>query len=90
MSEIQNHFVLLCNELDVDAVLPHMLQARLLTPDEYEKLRPTAGTAAKMRREQLLLLLPRKGSIHFELFCKCLVQSGQGFLAQRIGWQAGK
>ena len=81
---IQDNFVILCNKLDLDRILPVLCQMKMLTPDEYETLtnplRPT-----KQRRELLLLLLPRKGSDHFQIFGRCLVWSGQAELAGRIG-----
>lgn len=84
MAEIQNHFVLLCNELNVDSILPLLRQKKMLTADEYEQLAFTKLTLRE-KRERLLLLLPRKGSNHYYTFCCCLVWSGQRELARKMG-----
>ena len=81
---IQDNFVILCRQLDIERILPVLWQAKMLTSDEYEML-TNSGRTTKQRREQLLLLIPRKGSDHFQLFGCCLVWSGQEDLARKIG-----
>ena len=84
MAEIQDNFVLLCNELDVDSILPFLRQKKLLTTEEYERLL-FCGLSSKEKRERLLLsVLPRKGRTHLETFCTCLVLSGQRELAKKL------
>lgn len=84
MAEIQDNFVLLCNELDVDSILPFLRQKKLLTTEEYERLL-FSGLSPKEKRERLLLsVLPRKGRTHLEAFCSCLVLSGQRELARKL------
>ena len=81
---LQDHFVVLCNELDVDRIVPVLKAERMLTSDEMEQLtNPHFSTRA--RREKLLLFIPRKGRSHFEKFAECLVWSGQTELASKIG-----
>lgn len=81
---IQRNFIVLCSELQVDQVLPFLRQERMLTADEYEQL-TQAGLPTRAKREKLLIILPRKGRDHFEVFVKCLVWSGQAELARKIG-----
>ena len=81
---IQRNFIVLCSELQVDKVLPYLRQERMLTADEYEQLTQT-GIPTRTKREKLLIILPRKGRDHFEVFVKCLVWSGQAELARKIG-----
>ena len=83
-SRIQDHFVILSQKLDVDKVVPYLREERMLTVDEHEQLSHPMYSM-RQKRERLLLLLPRKGRNHFENFGKCLVWSGQGDLAERIG-----
>lgn len=81
---IQDNFVILCNELNVEKILPYLKQERMVTTDEYETLTsPTLNTRTK--REKLLIWLPRKGRNYFTKFGKCLVWSGQKELARHIG-----
>ena len=81
---IQDHFVVLCNELDVDRISPVLRQEGMLTADEFEQLTNQLFTTQN-RRQKLLLFIPRKGRTHFEKFCECLVWSGQTELARKIG-----
>ena len=81
---IQRNFIVLCSELEVDKVLPYIRQERMLTADEYEQLTQT-GLPTRTKREKLLIILPRKGRDHFDVFVKCLVWSGQAELARKIG-----
>ncbi len=81
---IQANFVVLCQELDVGRIAPILRQVRMLTSDEFEELSNPAFTT-RVKRERLLLFLPRKGSNHFERFAECLVWSGQEELARKIG-----
>ena len=83
-SRIQDHFVILSQRLDIDKVIPYLRGERMLTSDEYEQLSHPMYSM-RQKRERLLLLLPRKGRNHFENFGKCLVWSGQGDLAEKIG-----
>ena len=83
-SRFQPHFVLLCEQLNLDPLLPYLRQERMLTSDEYEMLTNVAFTK-KQQRERLLIILPRKGRRYFENFGKCLVWSGQVELARHIG-----
>lgn len=83
-SKFQPHFVRLCDQLDLDKLLPYLKQERMVTNDEYETLTNIAYTK-KQRREKLLIYLPRKGKLYFEKFGKCLVWSGQVELARHIG-----
>ena len=83
-SRIQDHFVILSQKLDVDKVIPYLREQHMLTSDEHEQLSHPMYSM-RQKRERLLLLLPRKGKKHFENFGKCLVWSGQGDLAERIG-----
>ena len=83
-SRIQDHFVILSQKLDVDKVIPYLREERMLTSDEHEQLSHPMYSM-RQKRERLLLLLPRKGRNHFENFGKCLVWSGQGDLAEKIG-----
>ena len=92
MAEIQDNFVLLCNELDLNCILPFLRQKGLLTTEEYEQLL-FSGLSLKEKRERLLLsIIPRKGRTHFEKFCQCLILSGQKELARKLGYtnQNGK
>ena len=83
-SRLQDHFVVLCQQLNVDRVLPILRQEKMVTMDEYETLtNPMLST--RQKREKLLIILPRKGKHHFEKFGACLVWSGQEQLAQTIG-----
>lgn len=81
---IQDHFVVLCNEMDVDRIVPVLRAERMLTSDEVEQLTNRLYTT-RARREKLLLFIPRKGRAHFEKFAECLVWSGQAELAKKIG-----
>lgn len=83
-NRLQPHFVLLCEQLNLDKLLPFLRQERMVTNDEYETLTNVAYTK-KQHREQLLIILPRKGRYYFENFGKCLVWSGQTELARHIG-----
>ena len=83
-SRFQPHFVLLCDQLNLDLLLPYLRQERMVTSDEYETLTNVAYTK-KQQRERLLIILPRKGRRYFENFGKCLVWSGQVELARHIG-----
>lgn len=83
-SKFQPNFVLLCEELNLDTLLPYLHQERMVTRDEYETVTNPAYTS-KQRRAQLLGILPRKGSHYYENFSKCLVWSGQVELARHIG-----
>ena len=81
---LQKHFVILCQQLDIEKILPYLNAERMVTPDEYETLTST-NFNTKQKREKLLLLLPRKGRQYFQNFGKCLVWSGQTDLARHIG-----
>ncbi len=81
---IQANFVVLCQELDVGRIAPILRQVKMLTSDEFEELSNPAFTT-RVKRERLLLYMPRKGSNHFERFAECLVWSGQEELARKIG-----
>ena len=81
---LQSHFVVLCNELDVDNVVPLLRAEHMLTENELEIL-TNRNFTTRARREKLLLCLPRKGIRHFEKFAECLVWSGQSELAKKIG-----
>lgn len=81
---IQDHFVVLCSEMDVDRIVPVLRAERMLTSDEVEQLTNRLYTT-RARREKLLLFIPRKGRAHFEKFAECLVWSGQAELAKKIG-----
>ena len=81
---IQDHFVALCNELDVDRIVPVLRVERMLTNDEHEQLTNRLYTT-RIRREKLLLFIPYKGKNHFEKFVECLVWSGQADLARKMG-----
>jgi hypothetical protein len=81
---IQDHFVVLCNELDVDRIVPVLRAESMLTADEFEQLTNPHFTT-QTRRQKLLLFIPRKGRAHFEKFGECLVWSGQSELARKIG-----
>ena len=81
---LQDHFVVLCNDLDVDRIVPVLRSEKMLTSDEVEQL-TNRLYSTRARREKLLLFLPRKGRAHFEKFAECLVWSGQKELAVKIG-----
>ncbi|CAI8056978.1 hypothetical protein GBAR_LOCUS31036 [Geodia barretti] len=81
---IQDHFVVLCNELDVDRITPVLRAEHMLTADEFEQLTNPHFTT-QTRRQKLLLFIPRKGRAHFEKLGECLVWSGQSELARKIG-----
>ena len=81
---LQEHFVILCQKLDTDRIVPVLRQEKMLTLDEVEML-TNPMLSARAKRERLLILLPRKGRNHFENFGKCLVWSGQIDLAKDIG-----
>ena len=81
---IQDHSVVLSNELDVDRIAPVLRQEGMLTADEFEQLTNQLFTTQNPR-QKLLLFIPRKGRAHFEKFCECLVWSGQTELARKIG-----
>lgn len=81
---LQDHFVVLCNKLDLALILPILRQEKLLTDDEHERLLHSSESV-RTRREMLLLFLPKKGRDHFSRFCKCLVWSGQTELALEMG-----
>ena len=83
-NKLQPHFVLLCERLDLDKLLPYLRQERMVTNDEYEILTNVAYTRSQ-QRQRLLTMLPRKGRHYFENFGKCLVWSGQVELARHIG-----
>ena len=79
---IQQNFVVLCRELNVERILPYLLQERMVTRDEYEELMKLGSSREK--RQRLLLILPRKGKDHFVKFFHCLVWSGQADLARKL------
>ena len=81
--KLQEHFVVLCNKLDLNLIVPILRQEKMLTTDEHEKLLRSAESE-RTRREMLLLYLPKKGKDHFSRFCTCLVWSGQTDLAQEM------
>ena len=81
---LQDHFVVLCNELNVSLIVPILRAERMLTSDEMEQLQNKVYTT-RQRREKLLMFIPHKGRSHFEKFAECLVWSGQVKLAQKIG-----
>ena len=80
---IQENFVLLMQNLDVEAILPYLKQANMVTFDEYERVSSPQLTS-KQKREKLLLLMPKKGTNHFLRFCWCIVWSGQRALAEKM------
>ena len=86
---LQDHFVVLCNDLDVDVIVPFLRNEHMLTQNEVETLSNPFFTS-RVRREKLLLMLPRKGKKHFEKFAECLVWSGQRSLARKIGVEVNK
>ena len=86
---LQDHFVVLCNDLDVDVIVPFLRNEHMLTHSEVETLSNPFFTP-RVRREKLLLMLPRKGTKHFEKFAECLVWSGQRGLAKKIGVEVKK
>ena len=81
---LQDHFVVLCNELNVSLIVPILRAERMLTSDEMEQLQNSVYTT-RQRREKLLIIIPHKGRSHFEKFAECLVWSGQTDLARKIG-----
>ena len=81
---IQDNFVILCTQLNLDKILPYLKQERMVTTDEYEIL-TNPNFTARQKREKLLIWLPRKGRNYFTNFGKCLVWSGQTELARHIG-----
>ena len=81
---LQDYFVLLCNELNLELIVPVLRQEKMLTSDEHERLL-NSSTPVRTRREMLLLYMPKKGRDHFENFTKCLVWSGQKELAEKLG-----
>ncbi len=87
-TEIRENFVVLCQELDVARIVPILRQEKLLTADEFELL-TNPLISERVRREKLLIMLPRKGKNHFQRFSECLVWSGQEALATRIGIDLG-
>lgn len=80
---IQGNFVLLMQNLDVEAILPYLKQARMVTYAEYEQVSNPQLTL-KQKRDKLLLLLTRKGPNHFRQFSWCVVWSGQKELAEKM------
>lgn len=80
---IQGNFVLLMQNLDVEAILPYLKQARMVTYTEYEQV-SSPHLGLKQKRDKLLLLLTRKGPNHYVHFCWCIVWSGQRALAQKM------
>ena len=83
-NHIQDNFVLLCSQLNLDKILPYLKHERMVTTDEYGILTDPNFTA-RQKREKLLMWLPRKGMNYFTNFGKCLVWSGQTALATHIG-----
>ena len=81
---IQDNFVILCNQLNLDKILPYLKHERMVITDEYEIL-TNPNFTARQKREKLLIWLPRKGKNYFTNFGKCLVWSGQTALARHIG-----
>lgn len=81
---IQKHFVVLCNHLDVEKILPYLKSERMVTTEEFETL-SNHMIPMKQRREKLLIMMPRKGSDFFKNFGNCLVWSEQTALANHIG-----
>ena len=81
---IQDNFVILCTQLNLEKILPYLKQERMVTTDEYEIL-TNPNFTARQKREKLLIWLPRKGRNYFTNFGKCLVWSGQTELARHIG-----
>ena len=80
---IQRNFVVLSGYLDM-SIVPYLRNQDMLTPDEYHQL-TNQFVSDQQKKEQLLILLPRKGKRYFEKFSKCLVWSGQAWLAKQIG-----
>ena len=81
---IHDNFIILCNQLNLEKILPYLKHERMVTTDEYQIL-TNATFTARQKREKLLIWLPRKGRNYFTNFGKCLVWSGQVQLARHIG-----
>ena len=80
---IQGNFVVLMQNLDVEAILPYLKQARMVTYTEYEQV-SSPHLPLKQKRDKLLLLLTKKGPNHYVYFCWCIVWSGQRALAEKM------
>ena len=81
---IQDYFIVLCTQLNLEKILPYLKHERMVTTDEYKML-TNPNFTVRQKREKLLIWLPRKGRDYFTNFGKCLVWSGQTELARRIG-----
>ena len=81
------HFLLLLRKLDLEAIAPVLLGENVINFSEYDDLVRGQGTL-KDRKDRLLTSLPRKGRNYFATFCRCLVWSGQGYLAEEMGFNA--
>lgn len=81
----QEHFLLLLKTMDLDAIAPVLLAESVINMSEYEDLTRGQGTL-RDRKDRLLTNLPRKGRNYFAAFCRCLVLSGQGHLAEEMGF----
>ena len=84
---LRSNYVMLLNELNVESILPVMLSECLLSQEEYMNLiRQKARNSERERREEILMIIPRKGKDFYRLFCECVVWSGQMELAQRMSY----
>lgn len=84
-NKFQPFFVILCNRVDLDKLLPFLRQERMVTNDEFEVLTNVAYTKSQLKQKLFTTILPRKGRYYFENFGKCLVWSGQEEIARHIG-----
>lgn len=76
-SSIRNNLVYLVRNLSVDLLRPVMIETKLITQDEHDRL-ANSNLSLQERAEMLLIsILPRKGKLGLEVFAKCLVWSGQ-------------
>ncbi len=84
---LRSNYVMLLNELNVDSILPVMHAEYLLSQEEYRKLTGLRARASEReRREEILMIIPRKGKDFYRVFCDCVVWSGQTELAQRMSY----
>ena len=83
-SSIRSNLVYLVKNLSVDLLRPVMMELKLTTQEEHDKLADCRLSQQEKSEKLLISILPRKGKLGVEVFVKCLVWSGQLEAARKI------
>ena len=83
-SSIRSNLVYLVKNLSVDLLRPVMMELKLTTQEEHDKLADCRLSQQEKAEKLLISILPRKGKLGVEVFVKCLVWSGQLEAARKI------